>query len=74
MTLPSEPSIPQLTKREVECLGWAAQGKTAWEISQILKISEATVSFHIENAKKKLDAKTLPQAVAIGISLGIIKV
>lgn len=43
-----------LTSREVECLLWTAHGKTAWEISMILKISEATVNYHLKNAMRKL--------------------
>ncbi|MCG8508295.1 MAG: helix-turn-helix transcriptional regulator, partial [Rhodospirillales bacterium] len=46
------------------CLLWAAHGKTAWETSQILQISQTTVSYHLENAKKKLGARTVAQAVA----------
>ncbi len=56
-----------LTNRETDCLTWAAEGKTAWETSVILGISEASVVFHIENAKKKLRASTTTQAVAIAI-------
>lgn len=63
---------PNLTPREIECLNWAAEGKTAWETSQILSIAEATVIFHLENAKKKLNAKTLPQAVALAVGSGMI--
>lgn len=71
---PSLPSTPKLTPRERECLSWVAAGKTAWEISQILAISEATIIFHTENAKRKMEAKTLPQAVARAIALGLISV
>ncbi len=56
-----------LTPREVECLRWQAHGKTMWEISKILSISERTVQFHMDNAKLKLGAKTVPQAVAIAM-------
>ena len=65
-------AIPNLTPRERECLTWVAAGKTAWEIGQILKLAETTVVFYSENAKKKLEAKTMPQAVARAISLGLI--
>lgn len=61
-----------LTRREIECLHWAAAGKTAWETSCILSIAERTVFVHMDNAKKKLDAKTLPQAVATAVMLGVI--
>jgi DNA-binding CsgD family transcriptional regulator len=61
-----------LTNRESECIRWAALGKTAWEISCILSIAERTVFVHMDNAKKKLEAKTLPQAVGRAVMLGII--
>ncbi len=62
----------KLSAREKECLLWSAEGKTAWEISQILKISERTVVFHLSNAAEKLGVINRQQAVARGISLGII--
>lgn len=64
----------RLTRRELECLGWAASGKTAWETSVILDISEYTVVFHIENAKRKLSARTLAHAVAICVAEGLVVV
>ena len=33
-----------LSPRELECLEWAAEGKSAWEIGQILGISRYTVA------------------------------
>ena len=54
-----------LTVRERECLAWVAKGKTNWDISQILRITERTVQYHIENAKKKLGADTRLQAVVL---------
>jgi DNA-binding CsgD family transcriptional regulator len=62
-----------LSKREKECLTWVAVGKTSWEISKILGISEATIIFHISNASKKLQTNTRSQAVARAIALGIIQ-
>ena len=53
-----------LSPRECECLEWAAQGKTAWEIGRILGITRRTVGFHLENAKAKLDVHSIPHAVA----------
>ncbi|QJE01022.1 hypothetical protein HH212_14105 [Massilia forsythiae] len=46
----------RLTGREVEVLRWAADGKTAAEAAGILRISERTVLFHIDNALRKLGA------------------
>lgn len=62
----------QLTDREQQCLLWAAEGKTAWETSQILCISERTVIFHLQNAAQKLNVVNRQQAVARAVSLGLI--
>jgi len=53
-----------LSPREAECLEWAAQGKSAWEIGTILGISRHTVATYLDNAKTKLGVRTIVQAVA----------
>lgn len=53
-----------LSRRQIECLDWAAQGKSTWEIGKIVGISERTVAFHLEKAKEKLGARNITQAVA----------
>lgn len=63
----------KLSPREIECLHWAAIGKTSWEISCILKISERTVVFHIGRAVEKLDVSNRRQAIARAIVLGLIR-
>lgn len=63
---------PDLTPRETECLKWAAEGKSEWEISQILGISEHTSEKHLLNAKRKLGAANRVHAVAEAIRLGFI--
>lgn len=65
-------SILQISIREKEVLNWVSQGKSTWDISIILNISERTVKFHIDNIMKKLDAVSRSHAVAIASSLGII--
>ena len=62
----------QLSKREVECLRWAAIGKTDHEIALILKRSRATIRFHIHNAATKLDALNRSQTVFKAAQLGFI--
>jgi DNA-binding CsgD family transcriptional regulator len=52
-----------LTPRQQEALHWAAQGKSDWEIGEILMISDQTVHRHIENAKRKYGVATRQQAV-----------
>ncbi|HET7792017.1 MAG TPA: LuxR family transcriptional regulator, partial [Rhizobacter sp.] len=44
-----------LTKRELECLRWTMEGKTAWELGRILGIAEQTAVRHLHNASRKLD-------------------
>lgn len=56
-------AIASLSPREAECLEWAAQGKSAWEIGTILGISRHTVATYLENAKAKLGVRTIVQAV-----------
>lgn len=67
------PWIPRncrLSKREVECLRWAALGKTDAEIAMILGRSCATVRFHIHNAATKLEAVNRSQTVFKATQLG----
>lgn len=63
---------PELTPREKECMRWAAAGKSEWEISQILGISEHTSEKHLLNAKAKLGASNRVQAIAEAIRHGYI--
>jgi DNA-binding CsgD family transcriptional regulator len=53
-----------ITKRELECIRWASEGKTSWEISRILNISERTVNFHLANYIEKTDSVNRQQAIA----------
>lgn len=52
-----------LTLRQRECLRWVMDGKSDWEIGEILAISERTAHNHIEAAKRALDVGTRTQAV-----------
>jgi LuxR family quorum sensing-dependent transcriptional regulator len=58
---------PRLTLREREVLAWSAQGKSAWEIGEILNIAKRTVDEHAQTAMRKLGAANRTQAVAIAI-------
>lgn len=59
-----------LTKREVECLRWAAAGKTNDEIGLILGLQRTTVRFHIRAASRKLDAVNRDQTLFKAAQLG----
>jgi LuxR family transcriptional regulator, quorum-sensing system regulator SolR len=62
----------ELTPRECEVLCWTGEGKTAFEIGQILNISERTVNFHVNNVLLKLGATNKVQAVVKAIAVGLI--
>jgi len=61
-----------LSLREKEILKWISKGKNTWDVSVILKISERTVKFHIDNIMKKLDAVNRTHAVAIALRENLI--
>jgi LuxR family quorum sensing-dependent transcriptional regulator len=61
-----------LTDREIACLSLIARGYTDREVGQQLGIAQSTAHEHFENAKRKLDASGRSEAVALGVSLGII--
>ncbi len=63
-----------LTSREKSCLSWAAKGKTSWEISQILSISERTVNFHLSNCISKTNSCNRQQAISRCLSAGHIHI
>lgn len=63
-----------LSIREKEILNWIKKGKTSWDISVILAISERTVKFHVNSIMAKLDAVSRTHAVAIALSAGLIEV
>jgi LuxR family transcriptional regulator, activator of conjugal transfer of Ti plasmids len=54
----------KLTRREHECLQWAARGKSAWETGEILGITRRTVAFHLDNTRAKLGVRTVAQAIS----------
>ncbi len=64
---------PQLTKREIESLTWAMEGKSAWEIARIIGCTERTANFHLANSVEKLGAVNRYQAISKALLLGIIK-
>lgn len=61
-----------LSKREVECLRWAAAGKTNDEIAIILGLKRTTIRFHTRRAAAKLDAANRDQALFRAAQLGFL--
>ncbi|MBD9373387.1 autoinducer binding domain-containing protein [Rhizobium sp. ARZ01] len=65
-------SREKLSSREIECLRWAAAGKSSDEIAIILGISAYTVSSYFKTATKKLGAVNRMQAIASAMRLKLI--
>ncbi len=68
----SDRTPAKLTRREIQCLKWAAAGKTDAEISEIVAIALPTVRFHIGNAARKLAVTGRAQAIHRAAILGYI--
>ena len=61
-----------LSPRELECLQWIAEGKTAWECAVILGLSQHTVRCYLESARHKLHATSNTHAVSIAHRAGLL--
>jgi DNA-binding CsgD family transcriptional regulator len=68
--LPS-PSV-RLSRREEQCLIWAARGKTYQEIAEILELTFGSVKTHLDTARHKLHCMNLAHAVAVAVATGVI--
>lgn len=62
----------RFSPREIECLLWAAVGKSDADIADIPGVKPATAHFHIEQAKKRLGVRSRVEAVALGVLHGVI--
>jgi LuxR family transcriptional regulator, quorum-sensing system regulator BjaR1 len=74
LAAPAPAASPRLTARELECLRWIAAGKSDCDIGHILSISDRTAHFHVENAKRKLDASSRVQAVMTALARNLLQV
>ncbi len=70
--IPPPAQQTRFTKREKDCLNWIAFGKTSWEISIILGVSENAINFHIKNIFFKLDVSTRAMAIFKASQLGLV--
>lgn len=64
---------PDFTNREKECMTWAAEGKTSWEIGQIIGISEKTVVHHLRGASYKLGSNRRQGAITKAVVCGALQ-
>jgi DNA-binding CsgD family transcriptional regulator len=72
LKLITAPAPVKLSKREEQCLIWAARGKTYQDISDILNISFGSVKSYLDTARHKLNCINLTHAVAVAIATGVI--
>jgi DNA-binding NarL/FixJ family response regulator len=63
----------RLSMREREVLQLIAEGRSAKEIADILKISVKTATFHRENIKRKLGLRTTAELTKYAIEQGLIQ-
>lgn len=59
-----------LTSRERECLSFLAAGLRPDRIADRLGLARVTVDLHLANARRRLKARTLPEAVAKALTYG----
>lgn len=63
----------KLSQRQLDCLRWVREGKSAADIGQILGISGYTVQDHISAACAKLGVRTRVQAIAEAAIRGLLE-
>lgn len=61
-----------LSPRQIECLKWTRQGKSASDIGQILGISRFTVQEHLAQACARLGVRTKVQAMSQAYLMGLL--
>ncbi|WP_315833507.1 LuxR family transcriptional regulator [Bradyrhizobium prioriisuperbiae] len=66
------PTKDVLTQRERQCLVWIAEGKTVPETARLVGIAPSTVSFHLENARRKLEAVSIAHCVGEAMRRGLL--
>ena len=71
MEFTAKPSI-RMTAKQALMLKWSSEGKSMREIATIENMTYANVNFHMNNARKKLNAVTQAQATALATKLKLI--
>jgi LuxR family quorum sensing-dependent transcriptional regulator len=61
-----------LSKREIDAVRLVARGLSDHAIGRKLGIAASTAHYHVEGARRKLNAKTRAELVAVSVSLGMI--
>lgn len=65
-------TTPTLTPRELEILGWLAEGLANKQVAARLGLSEHTVKTHLAHVFEKLGVGTRAEAVARAVRLGVL--
>lgn len=64
--------LHQITVRQLQCLAWVQEGKSASDIGGILGISSRTVEGHLQKVCLHLGVRTRFQAVLKALDLGLL--
>lgn len=67
-----QPLSTTLSRREEQCLIWAARGKTYHEIADILDLTFGSVKTYLDTARHKLRCMNLTHAAAFAVATGVI--
>lgn len=67
-----QPQVPRLTPRECEVLLRAAEGRTDYDMSCMLNVSESTIRFHWNNIFAKLGVRGRMSAVIKAMQLQLV--
>ena len=62
-----------LTKRQLECMYWIIRGKSSWDISKIINVSENTVNYHVKQVLRHFETSSRTAAAIQCIELGLLK-
>lgn len=67
------PTLPFMTKREIEVLGWLAKGLSNKEIAARMQVTPRTVNFHLDNIYSKLSVTSRTEAVMAALHFELVK-
>lgn len=70
---PGSPALHAITHRQLQCLAWVQEGKSASDIGVILGISGRTVDSHLARLCEHLGVRTRLQAVLKARDLDLLR-
>ncbi len=71
---PTHLGVPRLlSEKERECLRYLVHGKNAREAAKLMKISEATVRFHISNLHRKMNVRHRSELISLAITTSLVR-